>query len=399
VRKIKIAVIGGGLGGLTLAIALLQRGHDVTVYEKSAALGEIGAGISLSPNAVKVMRALDREQRVRRDSFEPEATTQWDWQTGRVLRSTPIRNSYQTRYGAPLYLIHRADLLAALAEAIPERSVALAMDCVAVNQTDESATATFSNGVTIEADVVVGADGIHSFVRHALWGAENPTFTGNMCWRGIVPIEALPLDAFPPIHNNWHGPNAHVTHYFVRGGALVNFVAVREAPTWTEESWTTLSSKEELLAAFPGWHPHVQMLFEHSTHYYKWGLFDREPLPHWGRGRITLLGDAAHPMLPFLGQGAATGMEDAFLLAKLISDSDDIPTVLAAYETERKPRTTRIQIESRTRGRSVQAHSGLARLARNIQYRINALLDPAAPANRADWIYRYDVTGQARNRV
>jgi salicylate hydroxylase len=190
-----------------------------------------------------------------------------------------------------------------------------------------------------------------------------------------------------------------VTHYFVRGGALVNFVAVREAPTWTEESWTTLSSKEELLAAFPGWHPHVQMLFEHSTHYYKWGLFDREPLPHWGRGRITLLGDAAHPMLPFLGQGAATGMEDAFLLAKLISDSDDIPTVLAAYETERKPRTTRIQIESRTRGRSVQAHSGLARLARNIQYRINALLDPAAPANRADWIYRYDVTGQARNRV
>jgi salicylate hydroxylase len=246
VRKVIIAVIGGGLSGLTLAIALRQRNCDVAVFERSRALGEIGAGISLSPNAIKVMRVLGLEKRIRRDSFEPEATTQWDWQSGRMLRSTPIRQSYQTRYGAPLYLIHRADLLAALAEALPDGSVTLGMECISLHQMNSHATATFANGSPVEADIIVGADGIHSFVRHALRGAENPTFTGNMCWRGIVPIEALPRDLFPPIHNNWHGPNAHVTHYFVRGGALVNFVAVRETPTWTDESWTTRRARKSV---------------------------------------------------------------------------------------------------------------------------------------------------------
>jgi salicylate hydroxylase len=391
-RKPKVAVIGGGLGGLSLALALLQRECEVAVYEKSSDLGEIGAGISLSPNAIKVMRALGREERIRRDSFEPEATVQWDWQSGKPLRRGPIKGSYEARYGAPLYLVHRADLLNALAEAVPEGIVRLGKQCVGIREAGGSAAAVFADGSEAEADVVVGADGIHSTVRRVLWGADKPSFTGNMCWRGIVPIEALPREVFGPVHNNWHGPYGHVTHYFVRAGALVNFVAVRETPDWTEESWTTPSTKDELMAAFPHWHPRVTMLFERSIHYYKWGLFDRAPMPQWGRDRVTLLGDAAHPMLPFLGQGAASGMEDAFVLARLLAEQDDVAAALPAYEAERRPRTARMQLESRARGQVVQSHTRWEQLKRNLKYRLQSWIDPAAPPNQADWVYRCDVT-------
>lgn len=399
----KIAVIGGGLGGLTAALALLQRGFEVTVFERAAALGEVGAGIAIAPNAVKVLRALGREERLIELAFEPEAHTGWDWKTGKVLFNTPRKGLNQKLYGAGHYHIHRADLHALLSEKIPAGSIRLAADCTGVTENDGGASAQFADGARFDADVVVGADGIHSVVRRSLFGEDAPQFTGTMCWRGMVPTEALPPGHVLPTGSNWHGPHGHVTHYFVRGGALVNFVAVRETDTWTGESWTTPSTREELLAAYEGWHPRVRLLFEHSLHYYKWGLFDRAPLTRWGKGRITLLGDAAHPMLPFLGQGAAQAMEDAYALARVLGDAAassnsasgpafDPSAALRAYETARKPRATRVQLGSRARGGQVHLASPFARLLRDWRYRIQGWLQPQRPANRAEWILRYDVT-------
>ena len=393
-RRPVIAIIGGGIGGLAAALALRQRGFEVTVFERSAALGEIGAGIAIAPNAVKVLRALGREPRLIQQGFEPEAYTGWDWKSGKPLFSTPRKGLHQKLYGAGYYHIHRADLHALLAEAIPPSVVRLGMECTGVEDGPSAAIASFADGTRFEADAIIGADGIRSIVRRSLFGEDAPRFTGIVCWRGMVPTGDLPPGHVPPTGSNWHGPHGHVTHYYVRRGTLVNFVAVREQSSWTDESWTAKSTRDDLLSAFEGWHPRLRLLLSRSLHYYKWGLFDREPLAEWGRGRITLLGDAAHPMLPFLGQGAAQAMEDAYALARLLEgqDSARLPDALRAYESARKPRATRVQLGSRARAGEVHLASAWKRVLRDMRYRIQGWLQPRRPANRAEWILGYDIT-------
>lgn len=393
----RILIAGAGIGGLALAGLLAQRGLEVLVCEQSTSLGEVGAGVQVSPNAVKVLRALGLEDALQACSFEPEYFSGWDWKSGRALYKTPIRQVYEERYGAPYFHVHRADLHRLLASKLPESAVRLRARIATLRQEGGKVEVILANGERLEAHVLVGADGIHSAVRRALFGDMPARFTGNMCWRGLVATDDLPAGLVPPTASNWLGPHGHVVHYYLRGGAIVNFVAVRETDQWSEESWTSPSSKAELMSAFAGWHPRLLALFERSGDLFKWGLFDRDPLPAWSRDRVTLLGDAAHPMLPFLAQGAAQAMEDAYALAAWLElRADDPLQALRGYESERRERTARIQLGARARGRSTHLASPLARLRRNLGYRWKSLRDPGGTSHQAEWIYEHDVTGLSR---
>jgi salicylate hydroxylase len=395
-RDPRIGVIGGGIGGLALAAALRGHGFQAHVFERASAFGEVGAGIQMTPNAVKVMTALGFGDALRAISFTPQALVGRNWRTAREMFRTPLAGECERLYGAPFLHAHRADVHAILAHGLPEGSATLGAACTGVTQGADRATAHFADGSVFEADLIVGADGIHSPVRRALFGDQPPAFTGNMCWRATVPFDTPPLDYVSPDTSFWMGPHGHVVTYYVQGGRTVNIVAVAETESWVEESWNVLSTKAELLAGFAGWHPKLMKLFEQAETVYKWGLFDRDPMPAWSVGRATLLGDAAHPMLPFLSQGAAMAIEDGYVLAASLRAQDgDVPAALAQYEALRKPRTSRVQLESRERGRTYHLASPFALLKRDIAYRVRNLINPHKSGIQANWVYDYDATSAA----
>jgi salicylate hydroxylase len=301
-RAPRVAIIGGGIAGLAAALALHRRGVEVTVYEQAGELSEIGAGVQMTRNAMNALRLLGLEERAMAVAFEPESEILRSWRSGRVIYRAPIRGVFRERFGAPL--------LSVLAAPLPDRAVRLDARCVAIEPGEASAAAHFADGSTIEADIIVGADGIHSLVRTRLFGADSPRFTGCMCWRGLVPVERIPPGLIEPSSLNWMGPHGHVVHYYVRRDEMVNFVAIHDTDRWTEESRIREADRDELMATYARWNEKLLRLFECSDRYFKWGLFDREPLPQWTNGRVTLLGDSAHAMLPFLAQGAAMGIED-----------------------------------------------------------------------------------------
>jgi salicylate hydroxylase len=394
-RALKVLVVGAGIGGLTAALTLQKKGCEVTVVEQANQLGEVGAGVQLSPNAIKVMRALGLEEQLRAVACEPEAFVGRDSASGRVLYRTPIKGVYERLYGAGYFHIHRADLHGALAGAVPDSLVMLGLKCVGVEQCKDGAAVFFADGSVQEADVIIGADGIHSPVRRSIFGADEPKFTGNMCWRGMVPVEALPRGHVELASTNWLGPKGHVVHYYVRGGKLVNFVAVYEADTWTEESWSTPSTVEELLQTYAGWNEELLTTFRAAEQCFKWALYDRDPLPRWTEGRVTLLGDSAHPMLPFLAQGAAMAIEDGYTIGRLLSTATSaaqIGEALQNYELARIPRTSRVQLGARSRGATMHLQSPLARLKRDLGFFVQGLRSPEATTHRAEWIYAHDVT-------
>ncbi len=393
----RVRVIGGGIGGLTLAALLHARGVTVAVDEQSTRLAEVGAGVQLSANAMKVLRALGVEREVRDRAFEPEHFIGWSWRSGRRLYRTPLRPMHESRYGAPYLHVHRADLHDVLRAALPAGCLRLGRRLERFEQHDDGVIARFTDGEPARASVLVGADGIHSAVRRGLFGDEAPRFTGHVCWRGLIPADALPAGHVPPAASNWMGPHGHVVQYYLRRGELVNFVAIRDSDTWTAESWTTPSSRDELLGAFPGWHRRLTTVFERAEGLHKWGLFDRDPLSHWSVGRVTLMGDAAHPMLPFLAQGAAQAIEDAYALADWIAANPDDPVAaLRAYEAERLPRTRRIQLGARARGLTVHLASPWARLRRDLGFLWRGLVRPGATQHQAEWIFEHDVTRTQR---
>jgi salicylate hydroxylase len=392
-RPLKIVVVGGGLGGLTAAAALAQSGFEVEVREQADRLGEVGAGVQMSPNAVKVLRALGLEAALKSMAFEPEAFVGRNWRSGRALYRTPIKSQYDGIYGAGYYHVHRADLHDVLRRATPAASIRLGSRCVGTTQRGSVAVAEFADGTTVEGDVVIGADGIHSAVRSSLFGQAEARFTGNMCWRGLVPVAALPAGLVEPVATNWLGPNGHVVHYLVRGGTLVNFVAVYETEAWTEESWSIRADRSELLATYGNWNERLLEVFAAAEQCFKWALYDRDPLPRWSTGRITLLGDAAHPMLPFLAQGAAMAIEDGFAVARALSgQSDDPAAALASYEKLRLGRTAKVQLGARERAKTMHLRSPIARFRRDLGFFIQGLRDPVMTSHRAEWIFGHDVT-------
>ena len=308
---LRVLVAGAGLGGLTAALALRRAGFAVEIFEQASTLGDVGAGIQIAPNAVKVLRALGLEEPLADVAVRPLALEGRDWASGAVLQSFALDEAYVTRYGAPYFHVHRADLHQVLLDGVRQvGDIPIHLDAKveAMAEDGDKVTILTSDGHETVGDVLVGADGIHSSVRAHLFGPDNPHFTGTVAFRTTIPIERLPADFVSPKGYNWMGPHHHFVHYYLRRGELMNCVGVCEMPDWRVESWVEPGDIAEFRAEFDGWHEIVQTMIDAAERCWKWALYDRDPLERWSVGRITLLGDAAHPMLPFLAQGACMGM-------------------------------------------------------------------------------------------
>ena len=355
----RIAVIGGGIGGLSAALHLLQAGFDVQVYEQAPRIGEIGAGIQISPNASRLLVRLGLKAAMDKVGVRPLAVHQRRWDDGRTLQRAPLGAEVETTFGAPYYHFHRGDLADLLGAAVPQERIHAGHRLVDLVQKDAGVIVRFGNGSSTEADLVVGADGIHSHVRHLLFGPEKPRFTGCVAWRGLVPVERISHLDIEVASHNWMGPDGHVVHYRVASGQFMNVVCITEHGTWTHESWISRGEVADALARYEGWNPAVRSLIAAFPETFIWALHDRLPLPRWSDGRVTLLGDACHPMLPFMAQGAAQSIEDGAALAALLKAMpDDVPAALARYEEVRKPRATRLQQASAANRTRFHLHDG-----------------------------------------
>jgi salicylate hydroxylase len=386
---VRAILIGGGIGGLAAALALARRGVSVTVLEKSPVLGEAGAGLQLGPNATRVLFDLGLREGLVEKAFAPEAAEIRAASDQRLLFRNDLGATAVARWGAPYLQLHRADLQALLHEAVLAAGcdVRLGASVAHIDQDDAGVRVILSEGRAVEGDLAVGADGVRSRVRQHLFGAGAPRFTGQVAWRGMVPAASLPPGTVPPVAAVWAGPGRHFVHYYVRGGQAVNFVGVVECD-WREESWTEPGDPADLQADFAGWPPVVTEICSAVPAPFRWALFDRPPLGTWTRGRVTLLGDAAHPMLPFLAQGAAMAIEDAAVLAHRLSAEPDVPRALMAYEEDRLGRTRRVQDASRFNARLFHLPQAIGRAAFTAAGLADSL-HPAGTAARFDWLYGY----------
>jgi salicylate hydroxylase len=388
--SLQVILVGGGIGGLAAAAALAPTAK-VILIEQAPELLEIGAGLQVSPNASRVLQRLGLGDALQAIGYEPAAFEIRDALSGALMLRQPLRAAARTRWGAPHYNVHRGDLHRMLAgRAVPASTVLLGARVESIEQAAGRARVRLTDGRTVEGDVVVGCDGVRSVVRSALWGTQKPRFTGLAAWRGSVPAERLPAGLVPPTTSVWTGQGRHFVHYFVRGGALVNFVGLVESPDWTSESWTERGDKADLARDFAGWPDPVGPLIAAAPEAWRWAVFDRPPLPRWSKGRATLLGDAAHPMLPSFAQGASQAIEDAEALARLLGLGGDPVAALAAYESERRGRTARVQALSTRNLRLF--HSGpLARPAFAAERALSRLGLTKGEA-RLDWLYGYDAS-------
>ncbi|WP_246271394.1 FAD-dependent monooxygenase [Amycolatopsis acididurans] len=377
----EIAIVGGGIGGLAAAAFLRRAGLPSTVYEQAPELREVGAGLVVAPNAARLLRRLGvLEELVRR---AVRLDVGWEfrrWQDGTVLSAENLQ-ACEGLYGEQTYTVHRADLLEAIAAAVPEGTVRLGARCVAVS----GQRLRFDDGQVTEADVVIGADGMHSVVRHALTGSPAPVYSGLCAFRALVPVDAAPPFALRDAQTLWIGPDHHLVHYPISAGKLVNLVAFAPAGDYSVESWTATATVEQFLAEFEGWDPRLRDLIRAGGTPGRWALLDRAPLKRWSHGPVTLLGDAAHPMFPFFAQGAAQAIEDAAVLARcLAADTTDPARALARYEALRIPRTTRIQRVSHGRSHLNHLPDGPEQRARD------AAFGDSDPLVANGWIYDYD---------
>jgi salicylate hydroxylase len=384
-RRTRVAIVGGGIGGLTTALALLGAGFNVRVYEQAQTLSEIGAGIQLAPNCTRILRRLGLLDRIAQVAFRPLAYQFRRWDDDRLLSQTPFGDTIEQRFGAPYFHIHRADLITLLSEAMPPGCVALGRRCVGVAEQNELVTIHFADAGTAEADIVVGADGIHSAVRTALLGPEAPRFTSQVAFRGLVPAERLAHLRIERYAITRLGPGAHFVQYFVSSGRFLNLVCLLDQTDWTRESWTDHGEVEELKAAYAGWHTTVRDIINALDTTLKWALFDRLPLPRWSFGRITLLGDACHPMLPYMAQGAAQAMEDAATLAACLARTDEPAAALQQYEALRLPRATRVQAAARGNAKRFHLPDGPEQEARDA-----AMAKSFGLSSEIDWLYGHD---------
>jgi 2-polyprenyl-6-methoxyphenol hydroxylase-like FAD-dependent oxidoreductase len=387
-RPLRIAVIGAGIGGLTAALSLQQAGFEVDVYEQASALTHIGGGINMGPNAARVLFRLGLGEGLLREGVCPLGTHQRRWDDGRTLQRAPLNPQCEELYGAPHITIHRADLLAVISSALPTGRVHLGHRLTGFTDEGDRVEVRFDNGERIVPDILVGADGIHSAVRSMLFGEEAPQFAGCVAYRGLVPVERTADLELELGSQSWVGPGAHLVHYFVSRGQLLNFVGWTEHDEWNREDWTDRATVERALAAFQGWHPQVRRIIGAADECFIWALFDRDPLPRWSVGRVTLLGDACHPMYPFMGQGAAQAIEDGAGLAACLraAGEADPAATLRDYERLRLPRVMLLQALSRANKIRFHMPDGLAQRARDAEWARAG--DRGAHALR--WLYEHD---------
>ena len=359
-NALDIGIAGGGIGGLAAAIALQRSGYRVTVYEQAPHWMRVGADVNLTPNVVRALDGFKRplSERIRRDGAQPTFRISRDWDTSLETSRLGMGNVAQEQYGAPQVTIHRADLLAALAAEVPDDTVRFGKRIRTLAQSGTGVTLTFEDGDSARHDLVVGADGIHSRVRAALFGEESPRFTGVVSYRSVVPTERV--RDVPEIEalTKWWGPtpDVQIVTFPLSQGRETFVFATTGQPSWTEESWTTAGDVNELREVYRDFHPDARKLLQACDSVMKSALYEREPLARWSVGRVTLLGDACHPMLPFMAQGAGMAIEDAVVLGRALAPlatlggnapGANIEAALTRYENARRERTARIQIGSR----------------------------------------------------
>jgi salicylate hydroxylase len=392
----RILMAGAGIGGLTAALALRQAGFDVHVYEQARVLREVGAGVAISPNAVKVLHRLGLAEALRTVGVVSLSMDSRDWQSGALLGRVPLAEAAVERWGAPFYHLHRADLHDALRAALGDQHITLGARCVAVKQHDDGVTAHFADDREATGDLLIGADGIHSVVREHVAGPDRPIWSRQISWRGLAPAMVGHEVGLEVRHHSFWGPRTQFVCFYVAAARLVNWVGNTQSDDdWHEESWSARGDRGEVLSLFAGWHSAVRALIAGTEQVFKWALFDRPPLETWTRGRVTLLGDAAHPMLPYMAQGASQSIEDACVLARcLAADRDNPQRAIEAYAAHRRERTAAVQIASREAGRVVRLTDPAEVQVRNARLGAN----PEARAERFDWIWRYDVERSLADR-
>ncbi len=386
----EINIIGAGIGGLATATALAQKGARVRVFEQAEGLGEVGAGLQISPNGVAVLEALGLRDAAAAVANTPEAVVLRDYRGAEVVR-LPMGASAEARYGRPYWQFHRADLLGVLEAGARAAGVELVFGhrLTAATQTGARVVASFGEAEA-ESDALIGADGVRSVLRGLALQGQPAAFTGQVAWRGLVAADRLPKGMFENAAQVFMGKGRHFVAYPLRSGSMINFVAVEERVGWADEGWSLPDTPANLRNSFKGFAAPVQALLEQVEETFLWGLFNHPVLPNWANGRIGLVGDACHPMLPFLAQGAGMGLEDAYVLAREMEEKG-IEKGLQAYETIRKPRTTRVQQGAARNAWSYHLRNPLFRGA---AHKVLAMLPQKALLGPFDYLYGHDVTEQ-----
>lgn len=389
-----ILIAGAGIGGLTAALALLRQGLQVRVFEQASQLGEVGAGLQLSANATRALHLLGLADDLAAVASEPTGKEIRLWSTGQTWKLFDLGESSVAEYGFPYYTIYRPDLHRMLVNAVlalePD-AIRLASKCESFEQDVASGTVSLrmTDGTVHEGGALIGADGVHSAIRKQLFGDGVATYSGCMAWRGVIPIEKIDPTIVKQVGTNWVGPGRHVIHYPLRGGKLMNFVGIVETDRWVSESWTQRGTHAECHADFEGWHSDVHALIRNIDVPYRWALMARPPLNTWTNSLVALLGDASHPTLPFLAQGAAMAIEDGFILGRSLTEVGDVADALKRFEAARIGRTTKIVEKSTENGRRFH-NPELASAAGAAEY-VDREWSPERVKERYDWLFEYRV--------
>ncbi len=384
--KCRIAIVGGGLAGLAAANALRQFAIAADVFEAAPALGEIGAAVNTSPQAVKALQAIGVGDRIAAVGWASPGMYTRNMQTGEFLEFNDRKKAAE-RYGAPYYTYHRADLLDALAGPLDRNAIHLGQRLTGLEERDHGVVLAFDNGNRVEAELVIAADGVRSTVRHALYGDDNPTYTGQMVWRALLDAADVPEDVLAPTGQvQWVGPGRHLVSYYIRNKKLVNVVTQEDTDKWVEEGWSIRGDPDEMRASFADPEPRLAKLLSLVTECSKWGLFTRPLTRNWGRGRIQLIGDAAHAMLPNAGQGACQAFEDACILARWLDACDDPAEAFANFRRIRIPRVHGVQRLSFANARFKHMRDAAAQKAA-------VAAGTGSTHGSTDWVWGYDPVG------
>ena len=383
----KIAIVGGGLAGLAAAHALKTCGIAAEVFEAAPALGEIGAAVNVSPQAVKALKAIGVGDKIAAVGTTSPGIYTRNMQTGEFLELND-RHKAAARYGAPYYTFHRADLLDAIASGLDHGAIHLGHRLTGIEERNDRIVLAFANGAQVEAGIVIGADGVRSVIRQALDGDDNPTYTGQMVWRALLNGSGVPEEVLEPTgHIQWVGPGCHLLAYYIRGQKLVNIVTQEDTDKWVEEGWSTRGDPDEMRLSFPNPEPRLEKLLSLVTACSKWGLFTRPLTQNWGRGRIQLIGDAAHAMLPNAGQGACQAFEDAYILARWLEAGRDPVEAFANFRRIRIPRVHGVQRLSFSNARFKHMRDSAGQ-------KESIASGKGSVHGNSDWVWGYDPIGE-----